>query len=244
VNEMYKDKLEILQQRLPIGDKHGLSLLKKTEGNLEKAEKQFLEEIIALATSKTGVETKVALRHLSKCNFDIGMTIKSIDEERYTLTELIIKKYKNKKEEALDKIIFEVEKKYLLKRDLWINFEHLKNLPPEIYCFITTMEWLNYESWEGYQIALLYNLELVTEQIGNKLALFDLANSLTQAEQILTIVYAKYEVSKKHDDYLRATNTLSKDKDFQKTENEFKAQKPILIEQLYKFVQENIKKFP
>jgi hypothetical protein len=226
VNEMYKDKLEILQQRLPIGDKHGLSLLKKTEGNLEKAEKQFLEEMIALATSKT------------------GMTIKSIDEERYTLTELIIKKYKNKKEEALDKIIFEVEKKYLLKRDLWINFEHLKNLPPEIYCFITTMEWLNYESWEGYQIALLYNLELVTEQIGNKLALFDLANSLTQAEQILTIVYAKYEVSKKHDDYLRATNTLSKDKDFQKTENEFKAQKPILIEQLYKFVQENIKKFP
>jgi hypothetical protein len=242
MNEIYKDKLEVLRKRIPIGLRSGLALLEKVEGNLEKAEKQFLEEMIALTIAKTGVKSDIAIRHLTKNSFDIGLTIKSIDEERYTLTELFIRKHKNQKEDALDKIVLAVEEKYNLNRDFWLNFEDLKSLPPEIYCFMTTMEWLNYESWEDYQTALSFNLDIVTEQINERLGLFDLADALKRAEHILTLVYKKYDV--RENNYSKATNELRADKDFQKTENEFKTQRPILIERLYELVQKNIDKFP
>ncbi|MFC4818026.1 hypothetical protein [Flavobacterium sp. GCM10023249] len=244
MNEIYKDKLEILRQRIPIGLRHGLKLLEKVEGDLEKAENQFAEEMVALTIAKTGVQSDVAIRHLTNNNFDISLTIKSIDEERYTLTELIIRKYKDKKEDALDKIVFAIEDQYNLKRNFWLNFDHLKSLPPEIYCFMTIMEWLNYESWEDYQIALSFNLDLVAEQIDIKLGLSDLANSLKRAEQILTLIYEKYEVRNDHNNYSKATNELREDKDFQKTENEFKEKRPKLIDRLYELVQTNVDKFP
>lgn len=242
MNEIYKDKLEILRQRIPIGLRHGLILLEKVEGDLEKAENQFSEEMIALTIAKTGVKSDVAIRHLTKSNFDIGLTIKSIDEERYTLTELIIRK--NKKEDALGKIVFAVEEQHSLKRDFWLNFDHLKILPPEIYCFMTTMEWLNYECWEDYQIALSFNLNIVAEQIGKNLGLSDLANSLKKAESLLILVYEKYEVRKNHNNYSKATSELQENKDFQKTENDFKEYRPRLIDRLYELVQTNIDKFP
>lgn len=244
MNEIYKDKLEILRQRIPIGLRHGLTLLEKVEGDLEKAENQFAEEMVALTIAKTRVKSDVAIRHLTKNNFDIGLTIKSIDEERYTLTELIIRKYKDKKEDALDKIVFAVEEQYSLKRDFWLNFGHLKSLSPEIYCFMTTMEWLNYESWEDYQIALSFNLNIVAEQIDKKMGLSDLANSLKKGESLLILVYEKYEVRKDYTNYSKATSELRESKDFQKTEKDFKEQRPILIDRLYELVQTNIDKFP
>lgn len=116
----------------------------------------------------------------NKSNFDIGLTVKSIDEERYTITELILRKYKDKKKGALDKIVFTVEEQYRLKRNFWLNFDCLKNLPLEIYCFMTITEWLNYESWEDYRIALSFNLDVVAEQIDIKWGLSGLSNSLIQ----------------------------------------------------------------
>ena len=239
---MYKDKLELLRQRIPIGLRHGLTLLEKVEGDLEKAEQLFIKEMLALITSKTGVEQEVAIRHLTQSKFDIDLAIKSINEERYTLTTLILRK--NKPEEALGKIVLAVEDKYHLKRDFWLSFEQLKNLPPEIYCFMTIMEWLNYESWEDYLSALSFNLDLVTKQIDIKLALSDLSSSLRKAKSILTLTYEKYDVRKDQSNYIKATEVLQKDKAFQAYENEFKLQRPMLIDQLYNLVQNNIDKFP
>jgi hypothetical protein len=57
-----------------------------------------------------------------------------------------------------------VEEKHHLKRKFWLIFDDLKELDPVIYCFLTSMEWLNYESWESYGTALSFNLETVCEQ--------------------------------------------------------------------------------
>ena len=91
VNEIYKDKLMILRQRIPIGLRDGLILIEKVNGDLEKAEKQFKTEMVTLVISKTGVTSEVALSHLIKSSFDITVAIKSvkdelksIDDARYT----------------------------------------------------------------------------------------------------------------------------------------------------------------
>jgi hypothetical protein len=244
VNEKYKDKLEILRQRIPIGLRQGLVLLEKYDGDLDKAEKQFQSEMLTLIIDKTGVSQDLVIVHLIKNRFDIGLTIKSIDEERYTLTELILRNCKDKKEDALEKIMHAVEEVQNLKRTFWLNFDDLKVLPSEIYCFLTTMEWLNYESWEDYGSALSFNLDIVVEQIEHKLELPDLANSLRQAKNIQTIIYRNNEASKhKHNDIM-TRNELRDKPGYQKCEEDFKTQRPILIERLYELVIKNKELFP
>lgn len=244
MNEIYKDKLQTLRQRIPIGLQNGLALLEKAEGNLDEAEKQFQNEMVLLTISKTEVTTEVAIRHLVKSNFDIGLTIKSIDEERYTLTEVILRKYKDKKEEALDKTMYAIEKRHNLNRKYWLSFDELNILPSEIYCLLTTMEWLNYESCESYGNALSFNLDIVTEQLENKLGLAHLANSLRQANDIQTIIYAQNETNKDFQNYIKAREELQNNKEYRKYEKDFISQRPILIDKLYELVKSNIDKFP
>lgn len=240
----YKDKLEILRQRIPVGLQHGLTLLEKADGDLEKAEKQFQDEMVSLTINKTGVGTDVAIRHLMKNSFDIGLTVKSIDEERHTLTELFLRKYKNKKEEALNKIMHAIEEKYHLKRNFWLIFDDLKELPSEIYCFLTTMEWLNYENWEDFDTALSFHLNIITEQIEQVFSLPELANSLREANNIQRLIYEKNKTGKDIQNYTDARNKLPDNKAYQKCEEDFKTQKPLLIDRLYEFVKTNIDKYP
>jgi hypothetical protein len=243
MNEEYKDKLKVLRQRIPIGLRHGITLLEKVNGDLEKAEMLFKDEMLFLAINKTGVTPEVAISHLIKNRFDINLTIKSIDEDRYALTELIFRRYKDKKEGALDEIMNVVEEKYNLKREFWLDFDCLKALPAEIYCFMTIMEWLNYEGWEDYGHALSFNLNTVAEQIEYKLKLTDLADSLRQANSIQALVYKKNEISKGFQNYINATDELHEHKEYQKCEEEFKKQRPVLIERLYELVKNNIDKY-
>ena len=51
-NEIYKNKLMILRQRIPIGLRDGLILIESVNGDLEKAEKQFKAEMVTLAINK------------------------------------------------------------------------------------------------------------------------------------------------------------------------------------------------
>ncbi len=188
----------ILRQRIPIGLRDGLILIEKVNGDLEKAEKQFKTEMVTVVINKTGVTSEVALSHLIKSSFDITVAIKSvkdvlksIEDTRYTVTELILRKNKSKKEDALFEIMSEVEEHFILKREFWLSFDCLKELPSEVYSFMIIMEWLNYEEWEGYDYTLSFNLDLVTEHINNQLALTDLINTLQHANNIKTLTFSK-----------------------------------------------------
>lgn len=244
MNELYKDKLEILRQRIPIGLRHALALLEKFEGDLDKSEKQFHDEMVALIITKTGVTAEVATKHLMTHRFDIALTIKGIDEERYTLTELILRKFKNKKEDALGSIAYTIEQKHSLKKNFWLVFDNLKTLPPELYCFLTIIEWLNYESWEDYQSALSFHLDIVTEQLETKLGLADLANSLRKAEHIWTVSYEENGAGKDIQKYIDTSNELQNNNEYRKCKDDFVIQRPVVIERLYDLVRNNIDKFP
>ncbi|MCE2734049.1 MAG: hypothetical protein ACK57K_11985 [Chryseotalea sp.] len=105
------------------------------------------------------------------------------------------------------------------------------------------MEWLNFESWENYQSALLFNIQKFTEQIDLKLSLFEISNSLRKAEDVVVQVYDKLEVDDSNK-YVEATNELMKNKEFVEAESKFREQRKLIIDKLYEFVQDNISKFP
>lgn len=251
MNNIFKDKLITLRQRIPIGICDGLILIEKVDGDLEEAEKQFKTEMITLAINKTGVTSEVAISHLIKSSFDIILAIKSIkdelrsiDDARYTVTELILRNHKNKKEDALVKIMFAVEEQFHLKREFWLSFDCLKALPTEVYSFMVIMEWLNYEDWEGYDFALSFNLDLVTEHIKDQLALTDMVNMLQHANNLKTLIYSKNKTAKDFQNYINANNELREHEEYQKCEEYFKRQRPLLLERLYEFVKNNIAYYP
>lgn len=239
----YKHQLEMLRQRIPVGLNHALKLLEKTKGDWEKAEKEFEAEMIVIIIGKTEVAPDIAMQQLIKNRFDIAATIRSIEEERYTLTELILRKCKDRKEEALGKVMYAVEEENKLLRNFWLNYDDLKTLPEIIYCFMTIMEWLNYESWEDYRSALSFHLDIVTIQIENGLMFSDLSESLQKANHIYTQVYNKNK-PKNTKDWMNARDELNRHKEFQNCEEYFAKQRPILIERLYELVKNNINKFP
>lgn len=55
VEEIDKHKLENLREQVPVGLRHGLSLLEKANGNVEEAAGYFREECLGLIVHKTGV---------------------------------------------------------------------------------------------------------------------------------------------------------------------------------------------
>lgn len=243
MSKMYKDKLEILQQRIPIGERQGLILLEKTKGNTDKAEKYFTEERISIIVNKTGIPSEIALHHLQENNFDIKQTIKTIEEKYFTTTELILKKDYDK-EEALDKIFSAIVKKYDWKRNFLNDPNKIKDFPIELYSFVSVMEWLYFENWEDFESALFHHLDMVTEQMRTKLNLPQLADYLEKAQNISNSFYEKYETSKDHNNYVKATNELRNNKEFIAAEEKFILLKPLLEERLYEFVKTNIEKFP
>lgn len=242
----YQTELKILRQELPIGVRHALKLLEQHKGSIEKAKKQFQDELIDLVIAKTQVNLETAKRHLVKNRFDMSLTLKSIDEERYSLTERILKKYKAEKEKALEKISYAIEETHALEREFWLKFDTLHPLPEKLQGFMMVMEWLNYESWEDYDSALFFHLESVVEQIKMQLKLDDLANALQEAHEIQRHIYEKNNVfqteERKH--YQKAYKELSKHNKYQHYQKQFQEQRPFLIDALYALVCENITIFP
>jgi len=251
MNKIFKDKLLILRQRIPIGLCDGLLLLEKVNGDLEKAEIEFKAEMVTLAINKTGVTPEVASSHLIKSGFDIHLAVKSIRNELksiedacYTITELILRNQKIQKEEALNKIMSAVEEKFNLKGEFWLSPDCLKTLPPEVFSFMVIMEWLDYVDWEGYDYALSFNLELVSKHIKDQLALTDLVNSIQHANNLKTLISAKNETDTDFKNFINANNELRANEEYKKYEEDFKRQRPLLLEHLYEFVKSNIALYP
>ena len=243
MNEISKQKVSILRQRIPVGVQHALALLEKTNGDINNAEILFREEVLQTIVSKTGVAADIAQRHLIKHNYDVNTTLKSIDEERMTLTELIFTRHENK-EEVLMQIMHAIEEQYHIKRDTRLDLKTLLGLPQEIFCLMVIMEWLCYEEYEGFDIALSFELDIITDQIEKVLQLSSLASSLRQARDIQELIYQESKVRDDIENYIKATSELRENKTYQKCAGDYHDQRTLLIDTLYDFVKENISKFP
>jgi hypothetical protein len=238
VSEPFSDQLKILRERIPIGVRHGLSILEKTNGDLVMAEILFREDLIAIIVEKTGVDKEMALRHLVKSNFDIEGTLASIDEERFTLSERILRRYKADKEEALAKIADAIEKKERLKRTFWLEFEDLKHLSSEAFCLLTVKEWINYESWEGLDSAVYFNLEVVADQIEKQLLMPEVAQNLRTAKQICQQQFEQQKQNLESDGFVEPTQEFTQCYDL------FMEHIPLIIDKLYEYVRARINLFP
>ena len=237
MNSNYKDKLEILRQRIPIGLRHGLSLLEETNGNIEQAEIIFQEQTVSLIIDKTGIDKEIAKEHLNKANFDISATLKNIDEERYSISERILIKYKDK-ETALKTIALIVEETQKLTRDFWLQFDVLEKLNKETFCLLTILEWLNYDSWEGFDYAIYFHLDTIIGQIETQLLIPQVADTLRQAKRVHQ---KQYEEQQK---IFKKNGAVGQTPEFTKLNNLYDIQRQLLIDTLYNFTKKHIDKFP
>ena len=238
MDETLKDKLKLLRQHFPsMGLKHGLALLEKTNGDIDAAENLFKAKMREIVIAKTGVATDMATSHLQKNNFDIALALESIDEERYTLTERILKRFKDDKKEALRRLADAVSANNNIKREFWLDFDDLAKQPPEIFCVLAVVEWLNYESWEDLSSALYFNFDLVIEKIEKDLSFAEIAETLKKAKQIYEAQYEAQITKLKKEGWMGPTPEFSEQWDL------FEKQRPMLIDKLYEFVQKNIDSF-
>ncbi len=236
-----KEKLKELRIKYPIGIQEGLVLLQQAKGDLYLAENLFKEKKLDEIILKTEVSKEVAIAHLTKCNYDIYLTINSIDEERYTFTERVLKKFNQDKFTGLKRIAGEVERNENILRNgdvFWFTIEHLNKLPPELYCLVLIMEWLNYEDYEGLDHAIYFHLDKVIFQITNQLQLPQIAQTLHNAR---TIYQDQLE---EENSRLIQNGYSSPSLEYIEQEKIFENEKPLLLNALFKFVNKHIDKFP
>ena len=160
-----------------------------------------------------------------------------VNEEHLTLTEKILRKYKDK-EIAFMHISFAIEDQYKLTRNTWVDFDQLSQLSPENFCVVTLSEWMHYESWEGFGAGLYFHLDIIIEQIKKQLLLPQVAGILEKAGEI---DQAQAEQQKA---ILKREEILSPTPEFMTQYNLFETQRELLIDTLYAFVEANIEKFP
>lgn len=225
MNETSKQQLSLLRQRIPVGLTAGLKLLEKTGGDINNAVLLFRDEILQTLVNKLGLPEDVIQRHLINNNYDIDATVKSIDEERFTFTERILKRYKNK-EEALDKITFAVLEQHKVYRSGWLDFKQLTGFPTEVYCLVVITEWLLYVDYEGLDVALSFRLEETCEQLETVLYLSSLAEALRQAGELASV------------------QELRESEIYRQCEHLYKEQRDLVINRLYNLVKANLQLFP
>lgn len=235
MNSNYKEKLKILRERIPVGVLHGLRLFDKTNGDIEQAEIVFQEETINLIIDKTGIDQETAKKYLTKLKFDISATLTSIDEERYSISERILIKYKDK-ETALKTIASIVEENQKLTRDFWLQFDGLENLNKASFCLLTILEWLDYTSWEGFDYAIYFHLDTIIEQIETQLLIPQVADTLRQAKELHQKQYEEQQrIFKKN-------GALEQTPEFAKLNKIHDTQRQLLIDTLYNYTKKHIKK--
>jgi hypothetical protein len=160
-----KDKLIDLRAAVSIGISRGLEILKRTNGELNEAIELSKLDLINDVKSNTGVSDAIARQLLEANHFDVTKVIKEINNSKLSLTQRILKTFKNK-EHALNGIVDAIEKTYQLKREYsWLDYNELEKLDWEVYCLVSTMEWINYSDNEGIDYGLSFHIDSIIENL-------------------------------------------------------------------------------
>lgn len=105
-----------LRKNVPVGIQVARRLLERTGGDVDEAIKLFHIDQINILTAKADVTHQEAENVLLATNYDIAEALRRIDEQRYTLTELILRKNKDAGD-ALNNIALAIE--YEWDRSCW-----------------------------------------------------------------------------------------------------------------------------
>lgn len=247
----YLENLKILREKIPVGIAHALKILETTQGNAEEAFILIKDEYISNLIEKTGASNELVQACLVKNNFDVETSLKEIENKIYSSTELIFKYYSKDKRNGILLILDLIEKKIeavikdkqkLRPYDCWFNFELLETLDPYQFCFSIIAEWLLYEECEGYDYAICYHTDVVTEQIEKTLGLPDIANYIRVCRERDLYFDRKYE--NKKNGFIIAHRHVKKDSLYQKAEKGYFDNEELFIETLFNFAKTHINFFP
>ncbi|MBS0026054.1 hypothetical protein ACTJJ0_10910 [Chitinophaga sp. 22321] len=239
----YKEEFDLLRQQIPIVIRHGLNLLSKSNGNINEARRWFEEEMIQVIIHKTSVSPEVAQKHLLACEYDIARTIAGIDEERFTLSERILRKAKDNKEKALDLIGHNLEDAKKIERKYWLKLDELEQLSPVQYCLLAVKEWLDYEDYEGFSCAVYFYLDIAAQQIEEQLLLPELANGLRAARKISNELFEQHKRKSAAKKFPIVSKLLNENPVYISSKDGFRKIRPVVIDRLYDLVVNNIEQF-
>lgn len=239
----YKEELDLLRQQIPIGIRHGLNLLDKTNGDVNLARGLFENELAEIIVGKSSVSREVAKKHLVAANYDIAKTLVSIDEERFTLPERILRKSKDNKEKALSLLARNLEDTKKLKRDYWLALDQLQDLSAVQYCLLVVMEWLDYEDYEGFDHAIYFYPDIATTQIETLLLLPEIAGYLREGKVRRDQIIEQYKSQKPGKKPFHVSNVINVDAEFVGNENGFRESRGIIVDRLYELVVNNVGQF-
>lgn len=236
----HKAQLEQLRQQIPIGIRHGLNLLQQTNGDIHKAQELFEKEMIPVIISKTAVSTDIAKEHLLACNYDIACALDRIDEARFSLSERILRKHKNNKEEALALIVHQVETIEHVQRKFWLPLEDMRHLTPLVYGVLAVHEFLSYEDWEDFNSAIYFYSDIIVTQFEAILNMSEMSYCLRTAKKRADELFEQY----KGKDASSFANAMNNDSVFCEQEHFFRKNRTLVVDRLYGLVVEHVALFP
>lgn len=218
----FKEELDLLRQQIPVGIRNGLNLLDKTNGDINLARALFEDEFTEIVVGKSSVSREIAQKYLVAANYDIAKTFVSIDDERFTLPERILRKAKGNKERALDLLGQNLEDAKGITRKYWLTLDELQGLSTVQYCLLVVKEWLDYEDYEGFDYALYFYLDIAATQIETQLLLPEVAGYLRAGKKRSDEIIEQYKPKRPRKKPFHVSNVINVDVEFVKNENGFK----------------------
>ncbi|QIH05238.1 MULTISPECIES: hypothetical protein [unclassified Pseudomonas] len=232
--------LQQLRALLPIGLRHAQALLARCAGNPQQAAELYKSELLQVLVDKSGLPSEQAREQLLNAGYDLNRALHAIEEARFTLTQRILRKHHRDPGQALDLIAQAIETAEQLPRQYWLDFARLEQLAPAPRCFMILHEWLAYEGWEGFDSALHFHLPQAIAQF-RLLQLDTLADTLEQADQRQQQVRAAHA---EHECPIELAMRINQDPLFNRRQDHFNQQRPLLDECLYQWVERHIEQFP
>jgi len=219
-------KAEQLTQLIPVNKKQAEKLLIRTQGNITKAIQILQHKITDTFIQKTSATSDEAKKYLEEENYHFSKALIRYENDKYTKTELILRKEKNK-EHALDEIELAIVESQNLQKDyFWVTLESMKTLNETQHLIVRLMNWINWESWEG------------------DLALYeDIADELKRLN--VTWLYEPYDKCLNRMKEIQHTqHKIWEDKTFQKLYDIFLARREEIIDALYSYAVQHIDQLP
>lgn len=223
-----------LRKQIPVGIKSAHKLLQQSCGDIAEAIALFNAAQINVLVRKTNITYEKAAQILQQTGYDLPRSFKYIEQERYTLTELILRKCADPGE-AVWKITLAIEFEWRLTRKYWLHMTDLERLPSELCCFMLIHEWQNYAEWEGFPAALFFEIESVLQQL-QRLGLLNLAVTVADARKRYDELLVRFPK--------RAHNMIIHDVSFKKLEEQYNQQQNEIYDALLVLAKKHLDLFP
>jgi hypothetical protein len=231
--------LSALRKQVPVEMREGQRLLAETNSDVPAAVEQFKAGRLALVLGKTGADASLCRQCLEANRFDIHQTLLQIEDSTYSLSERVLRKYKQPAQ-LLGELALVVEQAAQLQRRYWFRATDLSGLNRPQYALLLIQEWMAYEEWESFPAALSFEMEAVLEVFEQELKLPAVVVNLRAASQH----YQQVRLTTSYQEALRQNGYAPTDPELQQYEEFYQGQRVLIDEKLSQYVRAHITSFP